>query len=198
MSAIETKIKKLKPNGGLEHTSKLLLSMAAVNHGSTKKHVERVAVLCEKVATRLNKDSKAAFFAGLFHDLGKILLPHKLFDGHEITNEEYQDIQTHAINGFKALRKQHMFTALCAGLHHNMFKHGYGIDQSCFPKNWSSGTIKKVLEISAIVSVCDFIDAFTHRKTKIRNGSGKSKNLKDMLYEKYPDDKLIIDTALSC
>ena len=54
-----------------------------------------------------------------------------------------------------------------------------------------------MLESSAIVSICDFVDAFTHRKTQIKDGSDKKvKSLRDMLRDKYPEDHQTIDIAL--
>jgi len=116
-------------------------------------------------------------------------------DGHNISAEEYAKVKEHAIAGFRALRGLHAFTALCAGLHHNLYKAGYGLTLEDFPKDWSLATIKKVLEISAVISVCDFIDAFTHRATKILDGSA-GPDLRTMLVQKYPDDVLIVDLAL--
>ena len=200
-SKIKEKIAKYKPKGGLDYIANLFLEMAQVNHASTKKHSERVALLCEAVAKKMKKDCKAAFFAGLLHDCGKLLLPRDLFDGHEITTAEYEIIKDHAVSGFKALNKMCLFTAHSAGLHHNLCKAGYGVKIGDFPrtKNWSPATIKKVLEISMIVSICDFIDAFTNRTTKIKDGSDSNgKDLKEMLYGKYPEDKLVIDVALYC
>ncbi len=197
-SIVKDKIEKYNPKGGLGVISHLFLSMAEINHSSTKRHAERVALLCEFVAKRMRRDCKAAFFAGLLHDLGKLLLPSSLFFGLDITDKEYKQIKEHAISGFKALRGQTLFTALCAGFHHNLGKVGYGADIGDFPRSLSLATVKKVLEISMIVSICDFIDAFTHRETEIRDGSNtRSKNLRVILYEKYPEDRATIDVALS-
>ena len=91
-----------------------------------------------------------------------------------------------------------MFVALCAGLHHAMYRNGYGLELRDFPKGFSPATVKKILEISKIVSICDFIDAYRHRKSAIRDGSDAStQDLKGMLYAKYPNDKLVVDLALS-
>ncbi|MFZ2975007.1 MAG: HD domain-containing protein [Candidatus Moraniibacteriota bacterium] len=194
---IITKIKKYNPKGGLSRTAELFLALSEINHKQVKEHAERVALLSEAVATKMKKDKKATFFAGLLHDIGKIILSYKLFDGHNIDTQEYEEVKRHAISGFEALSKLHEFTALCAGLHHNLYKRGYGVKISDFPKNWSPATAKKVLEISAIVSVCDFIDAFTHRKTEIKDGSNNNATgLKEMLKEKYPDDHEIIRIAI--
>ena len=193
-SEIKRRIKKYKPKGGLDHASTLLLSMASVHHASTRDHMERVALMSESVARTTKKDCKAAFFAGLLHDAGKMLLPHDLFDGHDITDEEYQRVKGHAVAGFEALRKQHLFTALCAGLHHNLCSLGYGVGVSCFPRKWSPGTVKKVLEISVIVSVCDFVDAWRNRKTKPK-GVDVGPSLIVALYKRYPDDVAVVDAA---
>jgi HD-GYP domain-containing protein (c-di-GMP phosphodiesterase class II) len=61
------------------------------------------------------------------HDVGKLILPCSLFDGHNISAEEYALVKHHAQDGFKALMEMHMFTALCAGFHHNLYKAGYGV-----------------------------------------------------------------------
>lgn len=195
-TVIQNKITAYQPKGGLIQSSKLFLALAGINHESTKTHVENVALLAEAVALVLKKDAKASFFAGLLHDIAKITLPATLFDGHNVSLEEYTQIKKHAQDGFSALMNLHMFTALCAGLHHNLYKTGYGVTIDDFPKNWSPATIKKVLDISMIISICDFIEAFTQRKTKILDGS-TAPDLKTMLYEKYPEEKQIVDTALN-
>ena len=194
---VQNKITRYKPKGGLDHTTRFFLALCEINHESTKDHVERVALLAEAAAKKLKKDAKATFFAGLLHDLCKLVLPASLFDGHDITADEYSMIKTHAQAAFKVLQKFHLFIALCAGLHHNMYKAGYGITVDMFPKNWSPATIKKVLDISTILSICDFVDAFTHRITKIKDGSdANAKTLKEMLYEKYLNDHIIVDAVL--
>jgi putative nucleotidyltransferase with HDIG domain len=197
---VQRKIEHYNTLGDLNHTARLFLAFSEVNHESTKGHVENVALLSESTAKILRKDEKAAFFAGLLHDIGKMFLPSSLFDGHDISTDEYNQIKEHAKLGFKALKKFHLFIALCAGLHHNLYKAGYGLNLGDFPSNWSPVTIKKLLEISVIISICDFIDAYTNRKTKLKDGSDKIEGtvtLKKMLYTKYPNDLEVIDAALT-
>jgi putative nucleotidyltransferase with HDIG domain len=194
---VNNRIKKYNPAGKLGHTSKIILAFSEINHYKVKEHIMRVALLAEDVSVKIGKDQKACFFAGLLHDIGKLSLSYDLFSGREITKEEYIEVKRHAIAGFKVLSELHLFTALCAGLHHALYNAGYGLTIEDFPKDLSIATIKKVLEISTIISICDFIDAFSHRKTKIKDGSdGKSSNLDQMLKEKYPDDHRIIKVAL--
>lgn len=187
---IKKKILDYNPKSGLAQTALFFLDLAAVNHNSTKDHIERVALLAEATAIKLKKDAKAAFFAGLLHDIGKVVLPASLFDGHNISPEEYAQVKKHAQDGFQALKKLHMFTALCAGLHHNLYQAGYGVRVEDFPPEWSPATVKKVLDISTIVSISDFVEAYTSRKTKILDGSGDSPTLSAMLENKYPNEHL--------
>jgi putative nucleotidyltransferase with HDIG domain len=193
---VQHKIKDYNPKGDLANTANVFLALSSINHSSTKEHVERVALLAEATAKKLKKDCKAALFAGLLHDIGKLVLPANLFNGHDINETEYNEIKTHALAGFEALKKLHLFTALCAGLHHNLYEAGYGLNTISFPKEWSPSTIKKVLTISAIVSICDFVDAYTHRTTKMKTSYNGS-DLVSILYEKYGDDADIIEAVLS-
>ncbi len=191
------KISNYQPKGSLGHTAKLILSLSAVNHPQVKNHMERVALLSEETARRQKKDSKAAFFSGLLHDVGKILLPYKLFDGHNINSEEYSEVKRHAIAAYMAMEDKHLFTALCAGLHHNLYSKGYGLKTSDFPASLSPATIKKILDIAMIISICDFVDVFTHRDTKILDDSDKkSPNLKKMLQKKYPNEFQTVEIVL--
>jgi hypothetical protein len=183
--------------GRLDHTARFILALAKINHDPVKGHTERVALLAEAVADKMGKDFKAAFFAGVFHDLCKLILPPELFDGHDISAEEYERVKTHARNAFEVLKEFHCFVALCAGLHHAMYKSGYGLSVEDFPKNWSPATIKKVLETSLIVSVCDHVDA-SHRTTSIKDASvAGTASLQEQLLQKFPDDRLVVEAALA-
>lgn len=191
------KIDGYKPKGGLDHTAKLFLKLGSINHQQVKKHQERVALLSEEIAIRTGKDPKPAFFGGLSHDNAKYSLPYDLFEDRNISDEEYQEIKKHAIKGFELLGEFHEFTALCAGLHHAIYKSGYGLTLKDFPPEWDLELVKKVLDISVIISIADFIDAFTHRKTSIKDGSDKNLlSLEQMLKEKYPNDHKTVEVAL--
>jgi len=191
------RIEEYKPQGGLDTSSKLFLHMVSVKHGEVRDHCAGVALLAEAVAIREKKDGKAAFFGGLFHDVGKAILPAQLFDGHNITAEEYATIKEHACFGFEILKDMHLFTAVCSGAHHAMYKAGYGITVDDLPKEWGLESVAKVLEIATIISICDFIDAFTHRKTQIRDGSDAAgPSLSAMLKAKYPNHGSTVEIAI--
>lgn len=200
MSISDIVLRKLDSYGyknGLDQTAKVLLRLASINHVLVKEHEERVALLSEEIAIRSGKHPKAAFIGGLMHDTAKLVLPHYLFEDRDISNDEYEQIKKHALMGFEIFKDMHEFTALCAGLHHALYRSGYGLKLDDFPSDWSLEHVRKVLDISVIISIADFIDAYTHRHTSIKDGSGeKSLSLEDMLKEKYPDDHRTIEIAL--
>lgn len=191
------KIDGYKFKGGLDQTAKLFLKLASMYHQKVKEHSERVALLSEEIAIRTGKDPKPAFIGALMHDNAKILLPYDLFDDRNISEEEYQKIKKHPVKGFEILKDFHEFTAMCAGLHHALYESGYGLTLKDFPPDWDLELVKKALDISVIISIADFIDAFTHRKTSIKDGSDKgSLRLEEMLKAKYPNDHQAVEVAL--
>lgn len=195
---VEKKMAEHGKEGNIGHTVRLYHAIASVNHLQVKEHSERVALTAEEVATMLGEDARAAFLGGMLHDIGKITLPGEFFKDHgEITPEQYEVIKTHAENGFKILEYLHPFSALCAGLHHAVYEGGYGITAENVPLYLGENTMGKVTKISVIISVCDFIDAFTHRKTRIMNAGTNTKTLDQLLAEKYLKHLDIVSAALS-
>lgn len=184
----------------ITHSAKLITSLLCAHSKEVWGHCQRVALLSEKTAEIMGKDKKAAFFAGLLHDLGKIFVRKELFSEQNITGEEYKEVKEHALKGYSSLKDIHLFTALCCGLHHAVGENGYGLSSKNLPRKMRPNTLKKALDISTIVSVCDFIDAFCTRKTKIKDGSNsngtKKPGLKKSLLKQFPEDKIVIVAAL--
>jgi putative nucleotidyltransferase with HDIG domain len=173
------------------------LDLLGVLHPLVRQHCIRVALCSARTAHKLNKDAKAAYLGGIFHDIGKVLLDHDLFSGRNINSEEYKKVREHVTLGREALKSTMMFTSLCCGLHHAMaVGGGYGLKVSDIPAALSPRTVKKVLEISEIVSICDFIDAATTRKTDFKDKKNEETSLQEMLLARFPESELLIDTAL--
>ena len=194
---VAEKIDSYRPSGGLSHISRFVIALASINHKNVIDHMQRVALLSESVAIAYGSNPKAAFFSGLLHDVGKLIQVGELFDGHDISQEEYEEVKCHAKAGFESLRHIHGFVALCAGLHHAVGEHGYGLTEHDFPDDWSQATIHLVMEISFIISICDFIDAFKTRCTCLKGGSGANcDDLRGLLVAKYIGQEKLIDVAL--
>lgn len=199
LKEVDSLIEKYHPDHSLDHLSRFLISFSALKHPAVRMHMARVALISNNVAEKIGLDPKPAFFAGLFHDLGKLLLPCELFDGHNITAEEYKRVQEHAELGFKALADHHLYTALCAGLHHAMSKSNgdYGIRlEEIIHTSFKPRTALRILETSLIIAIADFTDAAMSRKTDLKDTSLNG-TLRDMLIQKYePDATRIVDYAI--
>lgn len=191
---IATLMAEYAPKGHLEHTTRLILKLFGVNHTKVKAHIENVARLAVIVGERMKKDVKAVLYSALLHDLGKLLLPADLFSGRNISSDEYAEVKRHSVMAFQALGDEHMFTALCAALHHAVYDKGYGLTMADFPEGLQPKTVKKILEVATIISVCDFLEAFTHRSTTPKGGA--ILDLPQALRDKYPDDYLIVEAAI--
>ncbi|PIS43072.1 MAG: hypothetical protein COT24_00220 [Candidatus Kerfeldbacteria bacterium CG08_land_8_20_14_0_20_40_16] len=195
---ILNKIRSFQLPASLAYLVEFYLSLMGINHSPVKTHSLRIALFAEAVASRMEKDKKAAFLGGLFHDTGKLFFPGCLFEEREITPEEYEILKEHARFGFIVWKKFDPLIALCAGLHHPCYQSENGAVTSDFPKEWDSSIIQKGREIATIVSICDFVDAAKHRHTHVRDGSYRNgNNLLAMLQENYPDNQAIVETALT-
>lgn len=170
-------------------------------------HMGRVSLLAERTAKESGEDPEEAFFCGRTHDIGKLVLSSSLFDGHSISSGEYELAKQHVFRGFEMLKDIDISLAFCAGFHHKFGRFGYGITLRELPQGWSLETKRKEFRIALIVAVCDYIDAFQKRKTKIMDGSDrkhmdglkrKHRDLKRMLEEKYfyLGSRQIIEAAL--
>lgn len=174
-------------------------------------HCCRVAAISYYAALATGKDEYSAYMAGFMHDLGKHELPDTVFHEGDISPEEYETIKKHAVLGYETLKCSMLFSALCAGLHHRMAKgEGYGICLRDLPEDLTFNTIKKLLDIATIVSIADFVDAYTTRETKILvDESAKpiwamlidryvsSYPLRELLIDRYPDEASLIDRIIS-
>lgn len=179
----------------LQDVINFYLAIATVRHDGVKEHSLRVATLAAKAAVRLKLDARAAYVAGILHDVGKIALPCQLFDGHNITDEEYADVKNHVRLGFEVLKGRYLFTGLVAGFHHALGKSGYGLTIKDFPEDLSLDTVKKILDIAALIAICDYVDAAMTRSTTVKSGS-PGDSLREALEAKYPNSILAIDTVL--
>lgn len=194
---VKRKIKAYKPKNGLDKVALFAIALAGINHPTVLEHIERVALTADAVARRTKKDPKAAFLSALLHDVGKLIFRPSLFDGRNISDEEYAQIKRHAMASYRALKDLYLFTALCAGMHHAVYDKGYGLTAKDFPPWMGPRTIKKILEISTIIAICDDIDAALHRRTTFKGATGSGKmSLEKRLSKKFPDDVTVVKIAL--
>lgn len=124
----------------------------------TYAHSLNVALLSNVLAKWLRfspEDQKMAAICGLFHDIGKLLIPEEILKKpSSLTKEEYQEIKTHTLKGFHILEDMGMNYTVCqtALMHHE--RH----DGSGYPLGMKGDQIPA---FSALIGIADVYDAMT-------------------------------------
>ncbi|WP_051257868.1 HD-GYP domain-containing protein [Desulfovibrio cuneatus] len=141
-----------------------LLSLAQLHQSDsyTYRHCINVSILSIAVAQYLGKPSNEIFiagYAGLFHDLGKALIPqHVLNAQRKLNPAEFKVIQKHPTMGYNALLQvpKVQDDVLSATLeHHEKF------DGSGYPAGLCGTSISR---IGSIVGMADVYDALTSKR----------------------------------
>lgn len=105
--------------------------------------------------SRYDLDEVMIYYAGLFHDIGKSIMPLTVLKKENpLSREEFGQIKEHAKQGFRILQKYKfpsdvLFAAL---LHHEKY------DGSGYPIGFIG---KEIPIIARIVNICDVFDALT-------------------------------------
>lgn len=122
----------------------------------TNGHSFRVAKYSEMIAKKMGYTEAQAsdiYNIALLHDIGKITIPEEILNKPgRLTDEEYEIIKRHAINGYDILKEIETFPelALGAGFHHER------IDGKGYPSGKKGNDIPK---IARIIAVADTFDA---------------------------------------
>lgn len=126
---------------------------------STYTHCINVALLCNVFAGWLHfgrSQIELATACGLLHDLGKLLVPHNILTKpSNLTENEYERIQQHPIDGYQLLKAQgvNIHIQNAALMHHER------IDGSGYPLHYKGPQIDKYARIVAIADVYDAMTA---------------------------------------
>lgn len=122
----------------------------------TNGHSFRVARYAEMIAEKMGFDEQRItdiYNIGLLHDIGKIAVPDKILGKPEkLTDEEFEIVSQHALNGYEILKEIVIRPELAvgAGFHHEH------IDGTGYP---FGKTGEDIPEIAQIIAVADTFDA---------------------------------------
>lgn len=135
----------------------MLHNMRSYND-ATYTHCLNVALICNVFSDWLGfseEDKKTATLCGLLHDIGKLMVPLDILNKpSKLTNEEYEIIKQHSLNGYKMLMRLHATPSICnaALLHH----------EKCDGSGYPYGVDKKHIDrFSKMVTIADIYDAMT-------------------------------------
>lgn len=182
MTRVNKRIEKYSPNRA-KSVIRYILSFSSVNHEAVKDHSLRVSLLMEAVAETLGLDARACFLAGLLHDVGKLSEPFPLFNGHNISDEEFEQIKKHPKVGHNLLIDVDRFLAICVGLSHP----NYGLTLRNLPTKWSRQKANRAVVKSMVLFVCDCTDSNAQRQTKARGIKGKKNDVKSIIYQRLEE-----------
>lgn len=126
---------------------------------STYTHCMNVALICNILATWLNfsaDEVELATACGLFHDIGKLLVPHDIIaKPGKLSADEYAQIQKHPVSGYQLLMTQPMNNHVrFAALMHHERNDGTG-----YPMHLVGNQIDKFARIVAIADVYEAMTA---------------------------------------
>ena len=125
----------------------------------TEQHSLRVQELCVKIADELNLPKEQYTdlkLLALFHDIGKLSVPHELLSKPEpLTEDESQIMMMHTINGSKVAQASKELASIARGIlcHHEHW------DGSGYPNGFAG---EQIPFLARIVSVADAYDVMTH------------------------------------
>ena len=139
----------------------MLLNMRNVDD-SVYDHSLDVALICNILAKWLHfseADQTMATACGLFHDVGKFLLPTGVLrKPGKLTNEEFEIIKTHTIEGFHLLNK---YDNIPQPVKNAALMHHEKCDGSGYPYGLKGSEIDK---FAKIVTIADIFDAMTSER----------------------------------
>ncbi len=121
----------------------------------TRNHLENVAVLSKLIAEKMklsNQEIKDAYWAGMVHDIGKLLIPLEILNKKgKLTSNEFDYVKKHPIWGSEALKNSRSLKNIAKYVlyHHEKW------DGTGYPENLKGNQIPL---ISQIISVADAWD----------------------------------------
>lgn len=157
---------------------------------STYSHCINVALICNAFSKWMNfseQDAYTVTLCGLMHDIGKLAVPLNILNKPaKLTDEEYNVIKQHPINGYRVLLSHHLDTPICttALLHH----------EKCDGSGYPYGLLGHRLDrFTKMVTIADIYDAMT--SARVYRGPLCPFKVVELIeeegYQKYDPDYLL-------
>ena len=128
----------------------------------TYEHSVRVSELCVSFGQSiglLDEDIEKLKIAGLFHDIGKLCIPdHILHKPSSLTNEEYECIKTHTLQGVKLLIDANFNNKEILNM---VLNHHERLDGLGYPNGIKKDDINY---LTSILTICDCYDAMNSKR----------------------------------
>lgn len=167
----EDTMEELRLNEEVRISAKVFLAVLKQKSEQTYAHSLRVGLLARRIARFMHLDEKALFFAGIFHDLGKIEIPltvlHKVIDW---TEKDATIMEDHVLASYRILRDKFNFSGDIILWHHRFQPNPYPAELPLTLQEYSSGTRVLIQEYGRILAIADFYDALHRKNNKVEEG----------------------------
>jgi polar amino acid transport system substrate-binding protein len=137
---------------------------------ATYKHSLRVGLLAARIAEAMGFSPKALLWAGLLHDIGKMLIETSLLRKTDsFTSDDLKKMEPHVEYGYRILNNEHAHTAAIIVRHHRFSNHPYPAIIPPLPEAFKAR--EQIIEQSArILALADYYDALTTRRDRFLEG----------------------------
>jgi len=190
-SLLHEKFEELHLSKGQKKSVLELLEKIKKHDENTFLHSIRVCLLGIKVSIFLWLDPKPLFYAGLFHDYGKISVDGEILRKvEEFSEADFRKVKKHTWAGYLALRKIYPFSADILIRHHHYSQNPYprSVPKTKFDKN----LIEKYAKILALI---DFYDSLISRNNEKFDIDISNRNsVKKLLIEHHKELERLINS----
>lgn len=191
----EETMDELRIEENIKSSARSFLAILKQKSEFTYAHSLRVGLLARKIARFMHLDEKALFFAGIFHDIGKSLVP--LSTLHRTagwTPEDAKIMEAHVTDSYRLLRDKFDFSAEIILWHHRFQKNAYPVELPASLHGYSEGTRVLIQEYGRVLAIADVYDAFHRKNNKFEEGESiSSEQIREKMFEFNPDRKELIE-----
>ena len=176
-----------------------ILAPLKMKNDATYYHYEhslRVAFVARRIAAFMHLDEKALFYAGLLHDVGKMLTDDKtLGKVSGWTAADTEEMKSHPMDGYRLLKGRFDFSAEIIVRHHVFQRDGYPNEPVDPTHDYSKGTHATIAFYARLLALADVFDAMHRVNEKsgvMRAFTGEE--IKERLLEMNPDQVRLIES----
>lgn len=156
-------------------------------------HSLRVALLAERIGRFMHLESKALFYAGLLHDIGKCQTPLKTLGRKgRWTKADAGAIKAHVMDSYRMIKDRFDFTAEIVLLHHYFQILGYPAKLPPFLHKYSEGAKMMIKLCGYLLALADVYDAF-HRDNGRADSPLTGEAIKAKMLEHFSDQHKLIE-----
>lgn len=164
-------------------------------HQECYNHCLRVGILAKQIGAVTHLDERALFYAGIFHDVGKLKIDTKLLGKTGLwSHEDKEEIKKHVLAGYYLVKDKFDFSAEIMLFHHYFQTDPYPNDIPPLLHSYSNGTQSSIMNYARIIALSDSYDAL-HRQDNFfgNNKSLTDQEIEDQMMSRNPDKKELVE-----